>query len=119
MLSKNKTRLRRSKRTRSRIRQQGAVRLCFYKSNQHLYAQLIAPVRLGESDKVVLTLSTLGKGAAAEGNNKAAAEKLGAAVATKAKELGYLRVAFDRSGNKYHGKVKSFADAAREGGLEF
>jgi len=119
MSDRNDTRLRRAKRARARIRELGALRLSFHKTNQHLYAQLVEPVALGMSDKVLATLSTSGKNAVAKGKNLAAAEALGGAIAARAKELGHSKVAFDRGGNKYHGRVKSFVEAARKNGLEF
>lgn len=119
MPGKNQIRLRRARHTRARIRGLGAVRLSFHKTNQHLYAQLVAPVALGECDKILATLSTSGRKAKVKGKNIKAADELGSAVAAKAKELGLHKVAFDRGGNKYHGRVKSFAEAARQGGLEF
>ena len=87
-----------------------------YRTPRHIYAQVIS----AEGDKVLAAASTLDKGlrGSATGNADAAA-KVGALIADRAKSVGVSRVAFDRSGFKYHGRVKALADAAREGGLEF
>jgi large subunit ribosomal protein L18 len=98
------------------MRTQGAVRLSVHRTPRHIYAQVIAPA----GDKVLASASTLDaelrKGAT--GNIDAAAA-VGKLVAERAKEAGIEKVAFDRSGYKYHGRVKALADAARESGLEF
>ena len=116
MSAKNDSRLRRARRARARMRTQGAVRLSVHRSPRHIYAQVIAPA----GDKVLASASTLDaelrKGAT--GNIEAAAA-VGKLVAQRAKEAGIDKVAFDRSGYKYHGRVKALADAARESGLEF
>jgi len=98
------------------MRELGAVRLSVYRTPRHIYAQIISP----EGDKVLAAASTLDKGlrGSATGNADAAA-KVGALIADRAKSVGVSRVAFDRSGFKYHGRVKALAEAAREGGLEF
>ena len=100
MSQKKVARLRRASRTRNRIRRQGALRLCVFKSPRHFYAQII------DQDVGQVVVSD-------------AAVKLGARLADKAREAGVIEVAFDRSGYKYHGRVKAMADAAREGGLKF
>ena len=116
MSTKNESRLRRARRARARMRTQGAVRLTVQRTPRHIYAQVIAPT----GDKVLASASTLDaelrKGAT--GNIEAAAA-VGKLVAQRAKEAGVDKVAFDRSGYKYHGRVKALADAARESGLEF
>ncbi|WP_121501027.1 50S ribosomal protein L18, partial [Pseudomonas aeruginosa] len=91
-------------------------RLCVYRSSQHIYAQVIA----ADGGKVLASASTLDKDLreGATGNIDAA-KKVGQLVAERAKAAGVTQVAFDRSGFKYHGRVKALADAAREGGLEF
>ena len=115
---KKQTRLRRAKRGRSKIRELAVPRLCIFRTPRHVYAQVII---LSEgSDSVIASASTLEKDLKVDstGNVKAAAS-VGASIAKKAKALGVSKVAFDRSGFKYHGRVKALADAAREGGLEF
>jgi len=116
MSAKNDSRLRRARRARAHIRTQGAVRLSVHRTPRHIYAQIIAPA----GDKVLASASTLDadlrKGAT--GNIDAAAA-VGKLVAERAREAGIEKVAFDRGGYKYHGRVKALADAARESGLEF
>jgi large subunit ribosomal protein L18 len=116
MKDKKESRLRRARRGRMKMRELGAVRLTVHRTPRHMYAQLIAP----EGDKVLATASTLEKDLrqGATGNVDAAA-KVGALIAERAKSAGVTQVAFDRSGFKYHGRVKALAEAAREGGLEF
>ena len=98
------------------MRELGAVRLSVYRTPRHMYAQVISP----DGDKVLAAASTLDKElrSGATGNADAAA-KVGALIAERAKAAGVSKVAFDRSGFRYHGRVKALADAAREGGLEF
>ena len=116
MKDKKQSRLRRARRGRMKMRELGAVRLTVHRTPRHMYAQVIGP----EGDKVLATASTLEKDlrGGATGNVEAAA-KVGALIAERAKSAGVTQVAFDRSGFKYHGRVKALADAAREGGLEF
>ncbi|RRJ82217.1 50S ribosomal protein L18 [Aestuariirhabdus litorea] len=116
MSVKRESRLRRARRARFKMRELGAVRLSVHRSNQHIYAQLIS----GEGDKVLASASTLDK-ELREGatSNVDAASKVGALIAERGKAAGVTKVAFDRSGYKYHGRVKALADAARDGGLEF
>jgi large subunit ribosomal protein L18 len=98
------------------MRELETVRLSVYRSSQHIYAQVIS----ADGAKVLASASTLDKelrdGAT---GNVDAAKKVGQLVAERAKAAGVTQVAFDRSGFKYHGRVKALADAAREGGLEF
>ncbi|WP_044619287.1 50S ribosomal protein L18 [Gynuella sunshinyii] len=116
MNSKKESRLRRARRTRLRIREQGAHRLCVNRSSQHIYAQVISP----EGGRVLAQASTLEKDLRGEaGCNVAAAAKVGSLIAERAKAAGVEKVAFDRSGFQYHGRIKALADAAREGGLQF
>jgi len=98
------------------MRTAGAVRLSVHRTPRHIYAQVIG----AEGDKVLASASTLDKDlrGGATGNVEAAA-KVGALIAERAKAAGVSAVSFDRSGFKYHGRVKALADAAREGGLEF
>jgi large subunit ribosomal protein L18 len=115
---KKEARVRRARKTRVRIAEQRATRLVVNRSNLHIYAQLVAP----EGDRVLASASTLEsdvRGSVANGGNKAAAAVVGKRIAEKAKALGIDAVAFDRSGFRFHGRVKALADAAREGGLKF
>lgn len=117
-MNKKEQRLRRARRTRAQIKRLGVHRLCVYKTPRHTYAQIIDP----NGSKVVTQASTLEaeikKGLKSSGNVDAAIA-IGKAIAERAKASGIERVAFDRSGFKYHGRVKALADAAREGGLQF
>lgn len=116
-MDKKATRIRRARRTRAKIRELGAYRLCIYRTPRHIYAQIIAP----NGSEVVATASTVQadvKGGLKSTGNVAAAVAVGKAIAEKAKAAGITQVAFDRSGFKYHGRVKALADAARENGLQ-
>jgi len=115
MSVKNESRLRRARRGRARMRNLGQARLSVHRTPRHIYAQVFAAA----GDRVLASASTLDKElrAGATGNIAAAAE-VGKLVANRAKAAGIERVAFDRSGYKYHGRVKALADAARESGLE-
>jgi len=116
MKDKKESRLRRARRSRMKMRELGAVRLTVHRTPRHIYAQVIAP----EGDRVLATASTLEKDLrGGTTGNVAAAARVGALIAERAKSAGITRVAFDRSGFKYHGRVKALAEAAREGGLEF
>ncbi len=113
---KRTARLRRAKRSRAQMRSKGDIRLSVYRTPRHIYAQLIAP----QGDRVLAAASTLD--ASLRGGstgNVDAAGKVGALIAERGKSAGVTKVAFDRSGFKYHGRVKALAEAAREGGLEF
>ncbi len=117
-MDKKKARLRRAARGRDQIRRDGAHRLCVFKTSQHIYAQVIAP----DSDKILAAASTVEaevrKNVKYTGN-KDAAVAVGKSIAEKAKAAGIEAVAFDRSGFKYHGRIKALADSARENGLKF
>jgi len=118
MLNKKDARTRRARRTRVRIALQRATRLVVSRSNCHIYAQIIAP----EGNKVLASASTLEAELRKDlknGGNKAAAAIIGKRIADRAKALGIESVAFDRSGYRYHGRVRALADAAREAGLKF
>lgn len=116
MKDKKVSRLRRAKRTRLKIRELGEVRLCVHRTPRHIYAQVISAA----GDQVLASASTVEKDLRADATGNAdAAVKVGQLIAQRAKEAGIERVAFDRSGFKYHGRVKALADAARENGLEF
>ena len=117
-MDKKQSRNRRARKTRVRIAEQRATRLVVARSNCHIYAQIIAP----EGDKVLASASTLEADVRKDvkgGGNKAAAEVIGKRIAEKAKALGIEAVAFDRSGFRFHGRVKALAEAARAGGLKF
>ncbi|MDX1804140.1 MAG: 50S ribosomal protein L18 [Alcanivorax sp.] len=116
MRDKKVARLRRAKRTRLKIRELGEHRLCVHRTPRHIYAQ----VTTAAGDQVLASASTVEKDlrAGSTGNADAAA-KVGQLIAQRAKDAGIERVAFDRSGFRYHGRVKALADAARENGLEF
>ena len=108
-------RLRRAAKTRAKIRGQRCERLCVYRSPQHIYAQIIAA-----NGDVVVSASSVEKDLRSEfGGNIAAAEKVGILIGRRGLEKGISKVAFDRSGFKFHGRVKALADKAREAGLEF
>ena len=117
-MDKKQTRLRRARRTRAHIRDIGATRLCIHKTPRHIYAQIIS----SEGSAVLASASTLDKDVRKDvekTGGAAAATVVGKVVAERAKAAGVTRVAFDRSGFKYHGRVKALAEAARESGLEF
>ena len=118
MISKNDARLRRSRQTRIRIRNNGAIRLTVHRTNGHIYAQITSPA----GDKVLAAASSLEKELRTQikhGSTRKAAEIVGQRIAAKAKEQGIEKVAFDRAGYRYHGRVKALAEAARAGGLKF
>jgi large subunit ribosomal protein L18 len=125
MLSKNEQRLRRSRQTRTRIALQRTARLTVHRTNMHIYASVISD----DGARVLASASTaeadVRKSLAGEsklagkGGNVAAAAIVGKRIAEKAKAAGVERVAFDRAGFRYHGRVKALADAAREAGLQF
>jgi large subunit ribosomal protein L18 len=118
MSDKNTARLRRARQTRIRIREVGAVRLTVHRTNGHIYAQITSSA----GDKVLASASSLEKDVRAQlknGSNRKAAELIGQRIAQKAKERGIEKVAFDRAGYRYHGRVKALAEAARAGGLKF
>jgi len=121
-MDKKLSRLRRAVPTRKKINELGVHRLSIFRSNQHIYANIIAP----DGAQVLVSASTLEPEVRAQladktgnGGNAAAAGLVGKRVAEKAKAAGIELVAFDRSGFRYHGRVKALADAAREAGLKF
>ena len=115
-MEKKVARLKRARRGRAKMRELEAVRLSVFRTPKHIYAQIIAPL----GDKVLASASTLDKGLRSERTgNVDAASKVGQLIAQRAKAVGVSAVAFDRSGYKYHGRIKALAEAAREGGLEF
>lgn len=111
MNEKKESRLRRAKRARAKIRELCVNRLCVYRSPRHIYAQVISP-----DNKVLVSASSLGT---EKTGNVESAKEIGKLIAERAKAAGISKVAFDRSGYMYHGRIKALADAAREGGLEF
>ncbi|GIX31549.1 MAG: 50S ribosomal protein L18 [Porticoccaceae bacterium] len=116
MKDKKQARLRRARRARMKIRELGAVRLTVHRTPRHIYAQVISP----DGGRVLAAASTLDKALrSGPTGNVEAARKVGQLVAERALAAGVRKVAFDRSGFKYHGRVKALADAAREAGLEF
>ena len=121
MLNKKDQRIRRSLQTRKRIAIQRVARLTVHRTNLHIYASVISD----DGQKVLASASTAEKevrnelGAAGKGGNAAAAAVIGKRIAEKAKAAGIERVAFDRAGFAYHGRVKALAEAAREAGLQF
>lgn len=117
-MDKQEIRLRRARKTRARIAALRMVRLSIHRSNAHIYAQIIDE----SGSKVLASASTLEPEVRKDvpnGGNSAAAALVGKRIAEKAKAIGLSRVAFDRSGFHYHGRVKALAEAARENGLEF
>lgn len=116
MNDKKQSRQRRALRSRIKIRELGSVRLTVHRTPRHIYAQVIAPA----GDRVIASASTLDESlrSGATGNIDAA-KAVGELVAKRAKEAGVVKVSFDRSGFKFHGRVKALADGAREAGLEF
>ncbi len=120
-INKKDQRIRRSRQTRARIATQRVARLMVFRSNLHIYANVISD----DGTKVLASASTAEKevrtelGGAAKGGNAAAAAIVGKRIAEKAKAAGIDKVAFDRSGFAYHGRVKALAEAAREAGLQF
>lgn len=118
MFNKKQARLRRSRKTRAKIAELKAVRLCVNRTNGHIYAQIISAC----GGKVLAAASTLEPGIRKDvtnGGNKAAATVIGKLIAERAKQSGVEQVSFDRSGLQYHGRVKALAEAARENGLKF
>ena len=117
-MDKNIARLRRAKSTRAHIRELGVPRLSVLRTGQHLYAQLFT----ADGSKVLASASTLQadvKDGLKNGKNADAAAKVGRVIAERAKAAGVEKIAFDRSGYRYHGRVKALAEAAREAGLQF
>ncbi len=117
-MTKKESRLRRARRARGQIDLLGVNRLCVFRTPRHIYAQIIAP----GSTQVLVSASTVEKDIKSKlknGGNVEAASIVGAELASRAKKAGVQKVAFDRSGFKYHGRVKALAEAARENGMEF
>jgi large subunit ribosomal protein L18 len=121
MMTKKEQRLRRSRQTRARIAKQNVARLTVFRSNVHIYASVISD----DGARVLASASTVEKdvreqlGAPGKGANVDAASLIGKRIAERAKAAGIDKVAFDRAGFAYHGRVKALAEAAREAGLQF
>jgi large subunit ribosomal protein L18 len=118
MLNKIEGRQRRARKTRARIAEQKSIRLAIHRTNLHIYAQVIS----ADGGSVLASASTLEADVRKEvgnGGNAAAAAFVGKRIAEMAKSAGVTAVAFDRSGYRYHGRIKALADAAREHGLKF
>lgn len=116
MNEKKRSRHRRARRSRMKMREQGVTRLSVTRTPRHIYAQVLS----ADGGTVLAQASTLEKDLRdGTTGNVDAATRVGALIADRAKQAGVSQVAFDRSGYKYHGRVKALADAAREGGLEF
>ena len=118
MVNPKDARLRRARKTRAKIAELKVVRLCVHRTNSHIYAQIID----GVAGKVLASASTAEaevRKEIANGGNAKAAAAVGQRIAERAKSLGLAKLAFDRSGLKYHGRVKALAEAAREHGLAF
>ena len=118
MSIKNNARLRRAKTTRAHIRELGVPRLSVLRTGQHLYAQVFS----ADGAKVIAAANTLQadvKEGLKNGKNSEAAARVGKIIAERAKAAGIEKVAFDRSGYRYHGRITALADAARAGGLQF
>lgn len=117
-MNKKIARLRRARKTRVRIADLNMVRLCVFRSNSHIYAQIIN----ADGNQVLASASTVEtevRNTLKSGSNIEAAAIVGKRIAEKARAVGVEKVAFDRSGFQYHGRVKALADAARENGLSF
>jgi large subunit ribosomal protein L18 len=118
MSIKNNARLRRAKSTRAHIRVLGVPRLSVLRTGQHLYAQLFS----ADGSRVIAAANTLQadvKEGLKNGKNSDAAARVGKVIAERAVAAGIQKIAFDRSGYRYHGRIKALADAAREAGLQF
>jgi len=117
VINKKQMRLRRARKTRIRIKELQLPRLSVYRTPRHIYAQLIMP-----NGKVVAVASSLDAEVKQEcnyGGNAAAAAVVGKYIAQRCQKLNFKRVAFDRAGFRYHGRIQALADAARKNGLEF
>jgi len=117
-MEKKQSRLKRALKLRSKIKKVGTTRLSIHKTAQHIYAQVISEDGTKTLASASTTQAEIKAGLKNTGNITAAAE-VGKSIAQKAIAAGVTEVAFDRSGFKYHGRVKALADAAREAGLKF
>ena len=112
--NKNEQRLRRATKTRSKIADSGNHRISIHRSIQHMYLQLITP----DGDKVITTISTNQKDNKTTANNIKSATEIGVRMADYIKKAKITKVAFDRSGYRYHGRVKAVAEALRDKGVK-
>ncbi len=117
MASKQQSRIRRARKTRIKIREQDVIRLSIHRTSQHTYAQIIDDAK-GQTLVSASTLEAEIRDQVRHGGNIEAARMIGKRIAEKALAAGIKRVAYDRSGFKYHGRIQSLADAARENGLQ-
>jgi len=117
-MDKKISRIRRSRKARAQIKKLGVHRLSVHRTSRHIYAQIIEPNGSGIIAAASTLQSDIKSGVKHTGNSDAASA-VGKVIAEKARVAGVTRVAFDRSGFRYHGRVKALADAARESGLEF
>ena len=118
MLNKKEARQRRARKTRARIAEKKSIRLAVNRTTSYIYAQVISAC----GSRILASASSLEaevRAQVANGGNAAVAAVVGQRIAEKAKSAGITQVAFDRSGNRYHGRIKALADAAREHGLQF
>lgn len=118
MVNLKEKRIKRSLKTRKIISELNVIRLSIYRTNLHIYAQLIDD----KNNRTITSASTLDpeiRAGISSGSNIIAAALIGKRIAEKGKKYGILNIAFDRAGYKYHGRVKALADAARENGLKF
>lgn len=118
MVSKKTSRVRRARRVRAKIKELAINRLCIHRTPRHIYAQILTPC----GSHVLASASTLDKELRSDvkyTGNKDAAARVGALIAKRALEANLTKVAFDRSGFKFHGRLKALADAAREAGMLF
>ena len=115
MSIKNESRLRRAKKTRMKIKSQDLPRLTVFKSSQHIYAQIIDP----SGSKVLAATSTLDRSIKSKGRSVQSAKEVGEKIADLSINNGIKKVIFDRSGYRYHGRIKIFAETLRKNGLEF
>lgn len=115
MSFKNTSRIRRAKKSRIHMKDQESPRLSVFRSSRHFYAQIFDSV----GSKVIVSASTVEKDLKIDSNNVEGAVSVGKKIAERALENGIKKVVFDRSGYKYHGRIKALADSAREAGLEF
>ncbi len=118
MADKKTSRIRRATKSRSKIRRQEKTRLSVHRTPRHIYAQVVE----SDGSRVLASASSIDKdlkSTIGNGGNVEAAKAVGKRIAEKAKDAGISAVAFDRSGFRYHGRVKALAEAARESGLEF
>lgn len=118
-MDKKQARLRRGRRTRAKIRELGVHRLTVHRTPRHIYAQVVAPDGSGVLASASTLDGTVRAGLEGYAGNRDAAALVGRTIAERALAAGLKRVAFDRSGYRYHGRIKALAEAAREGGLEF